>query len=51
MEIADKGWRKASRTSTELAAGLNIVEGRVTHTGVSEGWDLPFKKLSEVLGH
>ncbi len=51
MEIADKGWREASRTSTELAAGLNIVEGRVTHTGVAEAWDLPLETLSEVLGH
>ena len=51
MEIADKGWREASRTSTELAAGLNIVEGHVTHTGVAEAWDLPFETCSEVLGN
>lgn len=49
LEIADLGWREAARLSPAVAAGVNIVDGRITYSGVAEAWDLPFTPLSEVL--
>jgi alanine dehydrogenase len=49
LEIANKGWRAAARTNPEIAAGINMVEGAVTHRGVAEAWDIPLTQLSALL--
>ncbi len=43
------GWKEACRTSPSLARGLNIVDGRITHPGVAEAFDLPFEGVEPFL--
>ena len=44
LEIADRGWKTAARDAA-LAAGVNLVEGRVTHPAVAEAHGLEFTPL------
>ena len=41
IQLAEKGWKKASRENTELKTGLNIVNGDVVYQAVAETFDLP----------
>ncbi|MDX1622460.1 MAG: alanine dehydrogenase [Gemmatimonadota bacterium] len=47
--IAAAGWREACRENAPLERGLNVVEGRVTHPGVAETFDLAYTDPGEVL--
>jgi alanine dehydrogenase len=40
LEIADSGWREAGRRHPELLRGLNVLNGQITHQGVSEAHGL-----------
>lgn len=42
LQLASLGWKNAVQQNTELGKGLNIVEGKVTHRGVSAAFGLPF---------
>jgi alanine dehydrogenase len=35
VQIADKGWLAAARENAEIARGLNVVHGHVTHQPVA----------------
>ncbi|HLA28189.1 MAG TPA: alanine dehydrogenase [Syntrophales bacterium] len=48
LEIANKGWESAVRTNQEIAAGVNMVKGKVTHPGVAEAWDIPLTLLTDI---
>jgi len=48
LEIANKGWETAARTNPEIASGINIVGGKVTHRGVAEAWRIPFTALTDI---
>jgi alanine dehydrogenase len=50
LEIAQKGWKDAARTNPEIAAGINMVEGTVTHPGVAGAWGTPFTRIEDILG-
>ena len=45
LEIANKGWETAARTNPEIASGINILGGKVTHPGVSGAWGIPYAPL------
>ncbi len=47
--VADGGWRAAAQESPALAAGVNVVEGQVTHPGVAEAWRTDLTQLSDIL--
>ncbi len=49
VALADKGWRQACRDNAALAAGLNVVEGKVTFKPVAELFGLPYEPLSNIL--
>jgi alanine dehydrogenase len=40
LQIADKGWRKASIENSEIQKGLNIVEGKILYEPVAEAFGL-----------
>jgi alanine dehydrogenase len=42
LQIADKGWRRALKESRELALGLNVALGHVTHQAVAQAHSLPY---------
>jgi alanine dehydrogenase len=48
LEIANKGWQTAARTNPEIASGINIAGGKVTHAGVSEAWGIPLSALTDI---
>ncbi|WP_341224815.1 alanine dehydrogenase [uncultured Arcticibacterium sp.] len=38
LELANKGWQKATEDNLELKKGLNIVNGEIVHKGVAEAF-------------
>lgn len=49
VALADKGWQQACRDDKALAAGLNVVEGKVTFKPVADLFGLPYEPLSNIL--
>jgi alanine dehydrogenase len=49
MEIARKGYGRAARKNPALAAGLNIVRGRVCYADLAAQYRVPLASLTEVL--
>jgi alanine dehydrogenase len=49
LEIADKGWRRAFKENPEIQKGANVVQGKVTHPGVSDAFGLPHTPLEKLL--
>jgi len=49
LEIARKGYARAARKNPALAAGLNIVRGRVTYADLATQYRKPLAPLAEVL--
>lgn len=41
LEVADRGPQRAMQRNVPLAAGLNVMEGAVTHPGVAAAFGLP----------
>ncbi|MFY1632401.1 alanine dehydrogenase [Solwaraspora sp. WMMB335] len=50
LELANRGWRDASRRDAALAAGLNTHDGEVTYGPVAEAHALAARTVAEVLG-
>ncbi len=50
VEIADKGIRRAALENPEIAHGINIFEGKVTHPGVAAAFGLPYTEVAKALG-
>jgi alanine dehydrogenase len=48
-QIATKGWKKAMRQNPEIAAGANVVEGKVTYKGVAEAFGLEYVPVNKLL--
>ena len=49
IEIANKGYRQAVVENSEIAKGVNVIDGKVTYEGVAEAFNLPYTPLSEVI--
>ena len=49
VQIANKGWKKACQENPEIAAGVNILDGKVTYAAVAEAFGLPYTSLSELI--
>lgn len=41
VQLASAGWEKAVKNNPELMKGLNIVEGKILHSGIAEAFGLP----------
>ncbi len=48
IQIANAGFPKIAQTNSEIAKGVNAVNGKITHQSVAETFDLPFSPLSEI---
>jgi alanine dehydrogenase len=48
-KLANQGWHAACGSSQPLLHGLNIVEGKVTHAGVSEAFGMKFVEPASVV--
>ena len=49
LDIADKGYKKAAKENPEIARGINIIKGKVTHKGVAEAFDLEYESVDSML--
>jgi len=49
LDIADKGLKKAAQENPEIARGINIFKGKVTHKGVAEAFDLKYESVDSLL--
>jgi alanine dehydrogenase len=49
LDIADKGYKKAAQENPEIARGINIIKGKVTHKGVAEAFDLEYESVDSML--
>ena len=49
LEIANKGYKKAAKENPEIAKGINIYQGKVTHKGVSDAFDMDYVTLESLL--
>lgn len=45
IKLADKGWQQACREDKGLAAGLNVVDGKVVFPGVAEAFGMECHKI------
>jgi len=50
MELANKGLEKACAAHPALRAGVNTYGGEITHAGVAESQNRPWKELSAITG-
>lgn len=50
LQIANKGYERASLENTALAKGLNVVDGRITYKAVAEAHNLPYTPIEEIFG-
>ncbi len=49
LQIADKGWKQAMRDNCEIKLGANVIDGKVTFSGVSEAFGLPCVNIDGLL--
>lgn len=49
LKLADKGWKQASVEDTDLALGLNIIQGKVAYKAVADTFGLPYTPVSKFL--
>lgn len=49
LELADKGWRQVVKEHQELAMGLNVVLGRITHPAVAQAHGLTAVSPDEIV--
>lgn len=49
LELANKGWKEACKTNSDLKLGLNIVGGEIVYKGVSDAFNLPYTDVSKYL--
>ena len=47
LELANFGWREAAAINPALAAGINVVDGRVVHRAVAQAHGMPRGALAE----
>jgi len=50
LELADLGLEEAVAQDAGLAAGVNVLDGRITYEAVADAFGLPYVPLSEAIG-
>ena len=49
VEIANKGWKKAMQESSEIKAGANVINGKITYNAVAQAFDLDYTSIDDLL--
>jgi len=49
LDIANKGWKRASKENEEIALGINVIDGKITYEAVAQAFDLEYTPFSEIL--
>ena len=45
LQLAEKGWKQACKDNASLAAGLNIVDGKVAFKAIADYYNLPYQPI------
>jgi alanine dehydrogenase len=49
LSLASQGWRKACASDPALKAGVNVVDGHVTHRGVADAFGMKLESVDDLL--
>ncbi|MEM1135502.1 MAG: alanine dehydrogenase [Bacteroidota bacterium] len=49
LQIAEKGWKKATSERKELQLGLNMINGNIVYKAVAEAFDMPYEPVESFL--
>lgn len=49
LQLAKKGWKRASLDNVAIAKGLNIIEGTIVYEPVADAFEMPFEPLDRFL--
>jgi alanine dehydrogenase len=49
VQIANKGWKQASRENPGIKNGVNLVKGKITFKAVAEAFDLEYTSIDKLL--
>lgn len=49
LQLAGKGWKRASRDNLAIARGVNIAGGAIVYEPVAEAFELPYQNLDTLL--
>ncbi|QTA79998.1 Alanine dehydrogenase [Desulfonema limicola] len=49
VEIANKGWKKSMKENSEIKAGANVINGKITFQGVSDALGLGYTAVDQLL--
>ncbi len=49
VQIANKGWKRATKENREVKLGANVVKGRVTYKGVADAFGLEYTLIDSLL--
>ncbi|MBU2645108.1 alanine dehydrogenase [bacterium] len=49
LQIANKGWREAMKSSREMKLGANVINGHVCYEGVASAFDMPLVDVDTLL--
>jgi len=47
IQLANKGWKKATRENKELLLGLNMINGHIVYEAVAQAFAMPYKPVEE----
>jgi alanine dehydrogenase len=50
VQIANKGWQTAMQENTEIKAGANVIDGKVTYKAVAEAFDMEYTPVETLIG-
>ncbi len=50
IQLANKGWKKASQENEDLKFGLNIIKGDIVYEAVADAFGMPFTPVEKYLG-
>ena len=49
IEIANKGWKKASIDNSEIKSGVNVIKGNIVNKNVSEAFGLNYINIDSLI--
>ena len=49
LEIANKGWIKASKDNNEIKTGVNVINGKVVNENVSKAFGVEFHNINSLI--
>ncbi len=49
VELANKGYERATKTNSEVKLGVNMIDGKITYRGVAEAFGFEYTSVDEII--